>query len=451
MNSVIRFLQTKARRDFFSDERGTIAVITGLMMVLMCVCIGAGIDMGRTTSAAQRLGAALDVAALHVASEVGKTDAQLKDLAEPVMLKNYGGNTYDVVSGFSLVTEGRVLKVSAKVTVKTWLMSLAGIPTMEALQKTEAIMGSGGNSIEVALVLDNTGSMAEDAGGGQTKMDALQDAATDFVNTIVADVQTPYYSRIAIVPYAANVNPGSALMSSTRMAQVMPTTCQTWGCGTYKYDYVSGGRNRSVSYTLKPCAVERQGSNAASDVPFSSSLAMYNYNANCTPSTVTPLTSVRADLNNVIAGMTPAGGTAGHIGIQWGWQTLSPTGALGGFTPSAYNAAKVKKIMVIMTDGLFNTWHCNGISNGATGGCSNANGDSFTQAKAACNAMKVSTKNIELYFVGVGLPSGDTDVDALTAACSSKSGNIILASDGAALKAAFQKIAAELQSMRLSF
>jgi Flp pilus assembly protein TadG len=449
MRNILGSLEAKL--NFLRDDRGTIAVITGYMMVLFCVCVGAGIDMGRTTSAAQRLGAALDVAALHVASQAGKTDAELKALAEPVMLKNYGGNTYDVVSGFDLVTEGKVLKVTAKVTVKTWLMSLVGIPTMEAFQKTEAIMGNGGNSLEVALVLDNTGSMNEDAGGGQTKIQALKVAATDFINTIVANEQTPYYSRVAIVPYAANVNPGTMLNSVRLAVNNSPANCQNWSCSTYKYWW--NNNNNSRTYTMYPCVTERQGGDAASDTTMSSARAMYNYQYqgnNCVPSAVQPLTDQRTTLNNLIANMGTAGGTAGHIGIQWGWQTLSPTGGLGGITPSAYNASKVKKIMVIMTDGEFNTWHCNGMPNNATGGCNNGNGDSFNQAKDACNAMKVANKNIELYFVAVGL-TATTAINQLTSACSSKAANIIMASDGAALKAAFQKIAAELQSMRLSF
>jgi Flp pilus assembly protein TadG len=464
-NQVGSFLK-RAKRSFIANDKGSVGIMAGLTMVGVCLAIGAGIDFGRVTSASSRLSAALDVAALHVAGMTGKSDADLKPIAEAVMLKNYGGNTYDQVSAFNLVSNGNFLKVSAKVTVKTWFMSIGGIHTMEVPLTTEAVKGGGGANVEVALVLDNTGSMDELA-GSEKKIVALRTAANDFINTVIADPagQTPYYSKAAIVPYAANVDPGG-LLSQTRQADSSP--CGTiWGCPTYKFNYPT---NRTATYVQQPCVTERMGADALTDADITSSRAMYNYDQKCvgqvgdpgvalpniSPNGSSPvrlLTSNKADLKYTIDGMVPGAGTAGHIGIQWGYQMLSPRSNLASAAgdpkakPGAYNDPKIKKIMIIMTDGLFNTWHCNGLANNARGGCNNANGDSFTQAKATCSNIK--TSGIEIYFVGVGLPS-DTDVNALTAVCSTDASHVIMASDSAALKAAFAQIAANLQSMRLS-
>jgi hypothetical protein len=62
-------------------------------------------------------------------------------------------------------------------------------------------------NIEVAMVLDLSGSMS-----GQ-KLTDLKNAAKDLVDLIVQPVQTPYYSRVALVPWSYSVNPGSYLTS----------------------------------------------------------------------------------------------------------------------------------------------------------------------------------------------------------------------------------------------
>ena len=67
------------------------------------------------------------------------------------------------------------------------------------------------NNLEVAVVLDITGSMSGD-------MDSLRSAATKLVDIVVQDVQTPYYSKLAIVPYSNAVNVGSNLIDDVRGA-----------------------------------------------------------------------------------------------------------------------------------------------------------------------------------------------------------------------------------------
>ena len=57
------------------------------------------------------------------------------------------------------------------------------------------------------MVLDLSGSMS-----GQ-KLTDLKNAAKDLVDLIVQPVQTPYYSKVALVPWSYSVNPGSYLNS----------------------------------------------------------------------------------------------------------------------------------------------------------------------------------------------------------------------------------------------
>jgi len=72
-------------------------------------------------------------------------------------------------------------------------------------------------SIELVMVLDNTGSMADSIGGGQSKMDALKAAANTLLEKLTnTDVET----YIGIVPFTTTVNlTGGLLGSGTWMAQ----------------------------------------------------------------------------------------------------------------------------------------------------------------------------------------------------------------------------------------
>jgi hypothetical protein len=82
-------------------------------------------------------------------------------------------------------------------------MGLMDIDYLEGPTVTEAAQGV--SQIEVMMVLDITGSMGGTAGGGKTKIQALREAATEFVTLVKAsDVKNGV--SIGLVPYAAQVN-----------------------------------------------------------------------------------------------------------------------------------------------------------------------------------------------------------------------------------------------------
>ena len=61
------------------------------------------------------------------------------------------------------------------------------------------------------MVLDNTGSMANSAGGGQSKIAALQAAADTLVSTLFAGQSTSTNGKlwVGIVPFSQAVNIGT--------------------------------------------------------------------------------------------------------------------------------------------------------------------------------------------------------------------------------------------------
>ena len=107
-------------------------------------------------------------------------------------------------------------------------MSIVGYKYVDIPIASEAT-ADGGINVEVALVLDNTGSMAwvpgadrNPSGSETSRLTALKNAANNFVDTVVLDDQSQFFSKVAIAPYAANVNPGTLLSMARIPLQAGP-------------------------------------------------------------------------------------------------------------------------------------------------------------------------------------------------------------------------------------
>jgi hypothetical protein len=173
-----------------------------------------------------------------------------------------------------------------------------------------------------------------------------------------------------------------------------------------------------------------------------------------------PLTNDKAVLNARIDAMSAAGSTAGHVGVAWGWYTLSPTIGLwsGSSTPGAYGTEKLKKIMILMTDAEYNTNYYNGVrSKSSTTGSGNVdthinanapNGSSWSQAKALCAAMK--QKGVEIYTIEFELDASIASRVDLVQNCATDSAHRFNAANETQLNSAFQAIALNLLELRVA-
>ncbi len=98
---------------------------------------------------------------------------------------------------------------------------------MVTMQASAEVM-CGGNTIEVAMVLDNSGSM-----GSSSKMGTLISSSTQFVNTIfttATDQGVPDSVKFALIPFSAMVNVGADNENASWM--------DTSGVGTYHHQYL---------------------------------------------------------------------------------------------------------------------------------------------------------------------------------------------------------------------
>jgi Flp pilus assembly protein TadG len=446
IRTVVSAFAKKARA-YRKDQRGNIAMMLGLSIIPMILAAGSAIDFSRIANSKANLVAGLDAAALYAAAITGKSEADLKVLARNYFDANYNSTSDAPVTDFDLKNYADKVVVTGTVDVKTWFMSVGGITHVSAPASSE--VKKTGSSIEVSLVLDQTGSMSG------SKLANLKTAAKDFIDTVVWDEQTPYFSKAGLVPFTFAVNPGS--YAAAARGSIAAGTSTTPGSANFTF---TGGKDgNSRTFPITNCASERIGSNAYTDAATSGSKVGRVYDNSTTACNnipaIVPLTSDRTLLKNTIDSMVAGGSTAGEIGMAWGWYMVSPTIGLwsGSEEPKAYGTDKLKKIVVFMTDGDFNTAYCKGVlSNNWSNGdndridCDATNGNPTTQAQSLCTSIKA--QNITLYTIGFELPNNTAKTFMKN--CATDASKAFDAANSDELKAAFAQIAQNLLSLRVS-
>jgi Flp pilus assembly protein TadG len=497
----------KRTASFRRDEKGTVAILFGLTGVVVMALVGGAVDYGRAVTARDQIQNAVDSAIL-AGARVWQTERDLT-LAESVARQFFDRNKphgmNSTVAAFT-VDEGRsALTLTGSASFYAPFLSAAasigntmrGQPS-EAVEytvsaKAEAVLAAGGNgdgSLEIAMMLDVTGSMSNG------KIDDLKAAAKDLIDIVVWEDQSQHTSKVALVPFADAVNLGSTSLVNqvrgnlktgsctsssspcTSFTTGSPSTTQwTTGAPAAYYRFMRPDSSYNTWQASSYCVTERIGDNWSTDAapntsatkvaPLygSTSASSCGYmtinTSDLEVNTVQPLTSDKVVLKRRIDKMQIAGSTAGQMGTAWAWYMLSPNwGYLWpqASRPVAYNTDSVKKIAILMTDGEYNTGHCNGVvakdSGTGSGGnstkinCNSNNGLSNTQAQQLCTAMKSGT-GITVYTVGFALAGNETAINTLRN-CASDTSKFYNATDGAELRQAFRDIALQVAKLRLS-
>ena len=188
----------RSTRSLLRDRSGNVAMMWGLMGTVLIGLIGITVDFTRAQSIRNTMQNAADGAALvaerssnlsmsaRTAAARAFFDAEVGD-----MIANVNFNVVQMPDG------GHRVDVSAPMPVS--LASLVNDDDWMLRVAAEA-QASASPPIEVALVLDNTGSMAAD-------MDALRSAASDLADDLLSIDGDSV--RVALVPFVAQVNIGN--------------------------------------------------------------------------------------------------------------------------------------------------------------------------------------------------------------------------------------------------
>lgn len=196
----------RVARFFGRDAKGAVAVIFALALIPVIALVGAAIDYARASKAKTQLQAALDAATLAAALKLGPTFtyADRQSAAEGALNANLSTSALESVVATVLDVDtatGPGVAIEATGTLPTSAIRVVGVDSLTIGARAQAIAGAG-KPVEIALVLDNTGSMVND-------MPALKAAATNFVNTVYSAQTTNL--KMSVVPYVAAVNAGPDL------------------------------------------------------------------------------------------------------------------------------------------------------------------------------------------------------------------------------------------------
>ncbi|GAA0728713.1 Tad domain-containing protein [Sphingomonas japonica] len=184
--------------------------------------LGAAIDTGRMYVVKSQLQTGVDAAALAGARAFAVTDGSSSSRTAQVNAYFYGNfpddpaymgvtdlvltPTFEVRGGINLTT------VRAEATLPMSFMRAFGFDdtVIKAVAKAELQP----RPLEAMVVLDDTGSMKANLSGGRTRMTALKEAASDFVNILHQGADSRRDLAIGFIGYDVTVNVGGLLPAS---------------------------------------------------------------------------------------------------------------------------------------------------------------------------------------------------------------------------------------------
>ncbi len=237
-------------RGLARNTRGNVAILFGLAIIPIVLGVGVAVDYGRALLVRERMTSAADTAALAIGSWTGLTEAELKTKAQQYFNANYPGNTLGTVGKLNVSFQGDDILVSVSGSVPTTFMRLANINSVDV--GSTAVITKKERNIELALVLDTTGSMGQ---GG--KMSAMQSAAKTMVSDLFAGKTTSDTLKIAVVPFSAAVNVGSDKKDESWIDKnaKSPVAYEDFKSGVKVFDLYTSLKNRS----WQGCVRERDG------------------------------------------------------------------------------------------------------------------------------------------------------------------------------------------------
>lgn len=411
----------RARR-FRGDARGNVLIIFCVAIVPIMAMIGGAVDYSRASTARAKLQAAVDAATLIAAKNATRmTEAELTAAVTRAVNANLGTGARNVIGAIRVVKDGNSVRVEVDSSLATEMWGLIGIKDMAVNVVSQARWKT--PRMEIALVLDNTGSMSSSG-----KMTELKKAVRQFLLDMEAMRLTTEQVRISIVPFDTQVNIGTGTVGTAFRTS-------NW----IRFDNADlASKLRTTQSAWTGCMTDRDQPNDVNDAAPTSDATRYRAVACGTGSLaqMNPLTSNFDTLRAVIDKMQPSGNTNVTIGMQLGLATLS---ANNPFTETTSADPEVLRFMVLLTDGE-NT------ENRFTTSSSSID----ARSKLMCDAIKnASPRSITLFTIRV--IDGD---EALLKACATPaSGNqsyYFPVTSAAGINSAFRAITDLISQMRLS-
>ncbi|PSO14682.1 pilus assembly protein [Bradyrhizobium sp. MOS003] len=434
---------------FAAAEQGNIAVIFAIALVPVLSFVGAAIDYSRAAQARASMQSALDSTALMLSRDLSAgtiTTSQISSKAQTyfnALFTNTAtlpsvsvGATYNASTSI-----GSTIQLTGTGTYTTSFMKIAGFPTLGI--DTSSTSAWGLTRMRVALVLDNTGSMAQDG-----KMAAMQTAAKNLVDQLSTLAKNNGDVYISIVPFAKDVNVGASNYNKSWIdfsdwdAANGTSTCTArnyWGQCTSS-TWTPANHN-----TWTGCVTDRdQDYDTKNTTPTSGNVStlfpaeQYSYCNTASSSYLQPVMALSYDwsaLKTRIDAMKPTGNTNQGIGLAWGWMTLSTGDPMN--APAKDTNYTYKDAIVLLSDGLNtqNRWYSNASQIDA-------------RQKKLCDNAKAQPSNITIYTVQVN--TGSDPTSSVLQYCASSADKFYLVTSASQTVSVFKDIGTSLSKLRVA-
>lgn len=325
---------------FNEDEHGAMTMFAIIMLIIMMMIAGLGMDLMRNEINRSKLQYTLDRAILAAADLDQKQDAKkvVRDYFEKAGLGDFI-DSIDFKKGLNF----REVSASASGYTDTQLMKMAGVNKLSA--KASGAAEERVRNVEISMVLDISGSM-----GWSNRIQALRNAASTFVDTVLAGRNREKIS-VSIVPYSEQVNIGPDLYNEIK----------TKTRHSYSHCIITPDKEfQTADFNHSRKWVQEQH--------FAASSSNSKHAPICPSRTyerVTTLSNDKGALKDQIDRLVPRGGTAIYQGMKWATTLLDPSmqdamenlrkkGKVGDEfigRPAPFGDQETLKTVVLMTDG----------------------------------------------------------------------------------------------------
>jgi len=353
-------------RAFRGASAGNVAITFALATLPVVGTVGFAVDYSHANSVKAAMQAALDSTALMLskdAATLSNGDLQTKALNYFNALFTRPEAKNIKISATYSTSGGSQVLVTGSGAVPTQFLGVIGLENINVNGTATAAWGS--TRLRVALVLDNTGSMAQDG-----KMTALKAATKSLLAQLQSAAGTNGDVYVSIIPFNKDVNVGTSNYNASWIdwtdwdddngRDSSTTTCTTQKTGksgkttkkcTTSTTWVPDNHN-----TWNGCITDRdQNYDQTVDAPTGSATA--------SPSKLFPAEQFGScpvammglgynwtAMNSKVDAMVSSGNTNQGIGLAWGWLSLVGGGPL--FAPAKDINYTYQDVIVLMTDGL---------------------------------------------------------------------------------------------------
>jgi Flp pilus assembly protein TadG len=408
---------------FGAAQAGNTAITFALAFIPLVGLVGAAVDYSRANQLQTAMQAAADTTALMVAQGADSQSASaVQSSANNIynsLFTNKAAANLKVAGTYARSGNSTVV-VTATATYRTSFMGIVGFPSMPLAATSTATFAN--TRLRIALVLDNTGSMA-DAG----KMTALQGATNSLLDQLKASAIKNGDVYVSIVPFVKDVNLGASNYNANWIdwtdwdAKNSPANHNTWnGCVT----------DRGTASGPSPGNYD---TNVAKPTPSSTDTLFAAEQYDSCPQAVMGLSYDWTSMKSLVNNMKPAGSTNQAIGLQLGWMSL--TGG-GPFTvPNESAKFTYAHVIILLTDGL-NTedrWYSNA---------------SQIDARQAMTCANIKAAGITLYTIQVNTDGDPTS--SLLQTCASDSGKFFLLTSANQIVSTFAQIGTNLSKLHIA-